>query len=216
MSAIESKDPRLQPENPRRLRAFMQTIQGLSWKESDRLSSLSALFSAVDALAEEEVAYYHRRRGTRAWVSGLTRAGAWVCGSVGLLLPLLAATGSPSLRDAGQFGYAFLGLAASFLAGNSLFGGTDGHVRFVVTQMNLERLITASRIRWCQYVSGSTASSEDIGKGFEIILAYAEELHATTIAETDRWGQGALAALEKYRQGVDAELGGRPTTARRD
>lgn len=194
----------------------MQSIQGLGWQETERLSSLSALFSAVDALAEEEVAYYYRRRGTRAWISGLTRFGAWVCGSVGLLLPLLAATGAPGLQDAGQFGYAFLGLAASFLAGNSLFGGTDGHVSFVVTQMNLERLITSSRIRWCQYVSGSAASNEDMGKGFEIILAYAEDLHATTIAETDRWGKGALAALERYRQGVDAELGGKPGTVRRD
>ena len=87
---------------------------------------MSALFLAVDGLAEAEVTYYYRRRGTRALISSITRFIAWLLGSIGLLLPLLAGTSSTTFKELGQFGYAFLATAASFLAANSLFGGTEG------------------------------------------------------------------------------------------
>ena len=41
-------------------------------------------------------------------------------------------------------------------------------------------------------------------KGFEIVLAYATDLHTTTIEETGRWGEGLLAELAKYRQSIEA------------
>ena len=204
MNAFQRFLRRLRPEDPRRLHAFMQTVRQLAWTEAHAVSSLSVLFAAVDDLAEAEVSYYYRRRGTRAWISGVTRVGAWICGSIGLLLPLLASTGDSNLKNVGQYGYSFLAVAASFLAANSLFGGTDGHIRFVSTQLSLEKLITASRIRWCRYLTESPTTKEDLARGFDVILAYAADLHTTTIAETDRWGEGLLAALEKYRQAMEA------------
>jgi len=208
MNGFQSVLRRLRPEDPRRLHAFMQAVRDLNWTQAHAGASLSVLFTAVDQLAEAEVAYYHRRRGTRAWISGVTRFGAWICGSFGLLLPLLGSTDAPEFRHLGQYGYAFLAVAASFLAANSLFGGTDGHIRFVSTQLNLERLITASRIRWCRHLAESSTTQEDLAKGFDIVLAYAADLHATTLSETDRWGEGLLTALEKYRQTMEAGSAG--------
>ena len=82
---------RFRPEDPRRIKAFRAKLEGLAWDKQNAVESLSALFAAVDELAEAEVHYYYRRRGTRAWISGVTRTGAWLLGTVGLLLPLLAA-----------------------------------------------------------------------------------------------------------------------------
>jgi len=206
--AFQSFMHRLRPEDPRRLHAFIQTVQDLSWTEAQAVSSLSTLFTAVDQLAEAEVSYYYRRRGTRAWISGVTRIGAWMCGSIGLVLPLLASTDAPNLKNVGQYGYAFLAVAASFLAANSLFGGTDSHIRSVSTQLNLEKLITAFRIRWCRYLSELPATEEELAKGFDIILSYAAELHTTTIAETVQWGASLLSALEEYREAMKAGSAG--------
>jgi SMODS and SLOG-associating 2TM effector domain 2 len=200
VNPIRSMLFRLRPEDPRRLQAFMQSVRGLGWSDSQVLSSLSTLFTAVDNLAEAEVSYYYRRRGTRAWISGVTRIGAWICGSIGLVLPLLASTDAPNLKNVGQYGYAFLAVAASFLAANSLFGGTDGHIRFVSTQLNLEKLITASRIQWCRYLSELPTTKEELAKGFDMILNYAGELHTTTISETGKWGESLIAALKDYRE----------------
>lgn len=199
---------RLRPEDPRRLRVFMQSVQDLDWSDARAVSSLSALFKAVDGLAEAEVAYYFRRRGTRAWISGTTRTLAWGCGSIGLVLPLLASADVAALRDVGQYGYAFLAVAASFLAANSLFGGSEGHIRFVGTQLRLEKLMTASRIQWCRYLSESPSTKEELARGFDIVLAYAEELHTTTIGETGEWGASLLAALKGYRDTVNGGSAG--------
>jgi hypothetical protein len=76
----------------RRIRVFREALQGLSWDKDNISGSLGRLFHAVDDLAIAEVDYYYRRRGTRSWISGAARLGAWVFGTIGLLLPLLAAT----------------------------------------------------------------------------------------------------------------------------
>jgi hypothetical protein len=194
---------RYRPENPKRLQTFKSKIQTLGWSQLDITASLSVLFAAVDDLAEAEVKYYYRRRGTRAWVSGLTRISAWLLGSVGLLLPLIAGANSAPFPNGAQYGYVFLAAAASCLAANSLFGGTDGHIRFVSTQLKLEKIITVSRVQWCQYLSDCETTKEGIDKGFNLILGYANDLHEATMAETGRWGDGLLAELAKYRQSVE-------------
>lgn len=198
---------RLRPEDPRRIQAFRSKLDGLNWDKQNVVDSLSILFAAVDDLAEAEVQYYYRRRGTRAWISGTTRFVAWLLGSVGLLLPLLAGTAAPIFKEWGQYGYAFLAAAASCLAANSLFGGTEGHIRFVSTQLELERLITASRVEWCKYLAEPHGTDDEIAQGFSLILAYANSLHTATIAETGHWGETLLAELAKFQKTVESKGG---------
>jgi hypothetical protein len=195
---------RFRPEDPRRIQAFRAKLEGLAWDKQRAVVSLSTLFAAVDDLAEAEVHYYYRRRGTRAWISGLTRISAWLLGTVGLLLPLLAGTAAPMFKDWGQYGYAFLAAAASCLAANSLFGGTEGHIRFVSTQLELERLITTSRVEWCRYLAGPHEADDGFAEGFAIILGYANALHTSTITETGRWGETLLAELAKFQKAIEA------------
>lgn len=191
---------RFQGEDPRRIADFRARTEGLRWEAEHLEDSLRTLFAAVDALAEAEIAYYHRRRGTRAWISGLTRLAAWVLGSIGLLLPLLAGTASPLWQEWGQYGYVFLAGAASALAANSLFAGTEGHIRFVSTQLELERLVVASRVEWYRYLALPRESPEDVARGFSLILDYAQHLHGAVLQETGRWGETLLAELSKLER----------------
>nr|WP_288256961.1 SLATT domain-containing protein [uncultured Pseudomonas sp.] len=199
----------LQPrtEDPVRIQAFKKAMDVLSWGPDDVLTSLNSLFGAVDDLADAELRYYYRRRRTRAWISGLTRLGAWILGSIGLIIPLLAATDDPCFEGVSSYGYLFLAMAGSLLAANTLFGGTDGHIRFVTTQLEIERIITKARLNWCEYIAAQKASGVDASKGFEQILAYANELHVSTIAETGRWGETLLKELAKYEQNLASKSG---------
>ncbi|SFB61079.1 SLATT domain-containing protein [Azotobacter beijerinckii] len=197
----------IRSEDPRRIQAFRSKLEGLAWDKNSAVNSLSVLFAAVDDLAEAEVHYYYRRRGTRAWISGLTRTGAWMLGTVGLLLPLLAGTAAPLFKEWGQYGYAFLAAAASCLAANSLFGGTEGHIRFVSTQLELERLIITSRVCWCKYLAGPHETDDDHAEGFALILGYANALHTASIAETGRWGEMLLAELAKFQTSIEVKGG---------
>ncbi len=200
-----NKDKSMRPEDPVRLRTFRDITQALLWDEEHATESLSHLFRAVDDLAEAEVKYYYRRRTTRAWISGASRIVAWITGTIGLLLPLLAATANPQFKDLAQYGYVFIAIAASGLAANSLFGGTEGHIRFVTTQLELEKLITKARISWCHYLGSSTVGNKDYETGFRLIQDYATELHTITIAETGRWGETIMKELAKFQKSIESK-----------
>jgi len=199
--------PKPRTEDPVRIQAFKKAVDALSWNPNDVLASLNSLFGAVDELADAELRYYYRRRRTRAWISGITRLGAWIFGSIGLIIPLLYATNMPAFEGVASFGYVFLATAGSLLAANSLFGGTDGHIRFVTTQLEIERIMIKARVCWCEYMAAQKPSGVDASKGFEKILAYATELHLRTIAETGRWGETLLKELAKYQQDISSKSG---------
>ena len=193
----------MRPEDPTRLRVFREATQELLWDKEHVTESLSQLFLAVDDLAEAEVKYYYRRRTTRAWISGISRLVAWVSGTIGLLLPLLAATATPEFKGLALFGYVFIAISASSLAANSLFGGTEGHIRFVTTQLALEKLITKARISWCRYLGLRSSDNQDYQAGFFLIQEFATELHTTTISETGRWGETIMKELANFQENID-------------
>lgn len=192
----------MRPEDPSKLSEFREATQALLWDEEHLTESLSQLFRAVDDLAEAEVKYYYRRRITRAWISGISRVVAWVSGTIGLLLPLLAATATPEFKELALFGYVFIAIAASALAANSLFAGTAGHIRFVTTQLELEKLMTQARISWCRYLSLRSGDNEDPRAGFLLIQEYATELHTITLSETGRWGETIIKELESFQKSI--------------
>lgn len=90
---------RQRPENPSRMSDFRAKLDRLAWDEKRSIKSIDTLFNAVNDLAEAEVRYYYRRRGTRALVSGITRITAWVLGTIGLLIPLLSGANPASFND---------------------------------------------------------------------------------------------------------------------
>ncbi len=192
----------LRPEDPRRTQAFRDTLHDVVWDKANIIDSLTKLFQAVDDLAIAEVNYYYRRRGTRAWISGIARFGAWLFGTVGLLLPLLSITKNQNFNNLGDYGYVFLAAAASCLGANSLFGGTEGHIRFVSTQLEIEKLATQVRISWFEYLASQDAGNNDYKPGFLLIQNYASDLHTITIEETGRWGKALLQELAKYQKQI--------------
>jgi hypothetical protein len=199
------------PENPDRIRAFRETLAQLRQKQFD-VTTLDRIFHAIDDLAEAEVRYYWRRRGTRAFVSGLTRIVAWLFGSIGLLIPLLASV-EPTIfgfklpwdKSVLAWGYIALGIAASSLAANALFGGTSGHVRFVQTQLKLEKLIADNHIEWFRLKAALDATPLDeatIAKAFELLRDYAAKLYEATLGETANWGETVTAELARFEQSI--------------
>lgn len=193
----------LRPEDPRRIRTFRDALQDAVWDQANITESLNSLFQAVDDLAVAEVAYYYRRRGTRAWISGIARFGAWLFGTVGLLLPLLASAKNSNFTNIADYGYVFLAAAASCLGANSLFGGTEGHIRFVSTQLEIEKLITQARISWYEYLAAQNVDGSDYKPGFLLTQKYANDLHTITIEETGRWGEALLQELAKFQKQID-------------
>lgn len=203
MAFVKSWWQSLGVESPKRIEAFRGAIQSLSWNAQNAMASLDALYAAVETLVETEIRYYHRRRSGMFYISAVCRWVAWICGSIGLLIPLIAAAKAAPAGGSSSYGYVFLAIAASFLALNSLFGGTRGHVRFFSAQQNLERLSTTSRIDWCDYELRRTDTTESRAEGFALIKAFTQHLYEISGAETEEWGQAVLKELASYYQRLE-------------
>lgn len=206
-SAVAARQDRHGPESPHRIRRFLHETRSLDWSGASAMRALRDLYQALDDLAQEEVRYYHRRRRTRAWISGVCRVAAWTLGTAGLLAPLVAAA-RPDLKEATSYGYVLLAGAAAALGANALFGGTVGHVRFVQTQLALERLIALTRIRWCRFertlatgapAAGDAGPSARLDEGFDLLMSYAEALYVLTMDETGAWAKTLTSELERFQ-----------------
>src|ERR1043165_8534754 len=163
-------------EDPRKLEAFKQKLLGLKWESGNEAASLKELFGAVDALAHAEVLYYYSLRRRRSRWSGILRFLAWTLGTIGILLPLAAAAIPNGGAALSPWGYVALAAAAALLAANALLGASAGHVRFVTTQLSLEKLMTLSRLEWSSLESQSKLGPITpalLSKGFELIQKYA-------------------------------------------
>jgi hypothetical protein len=196
---------RRNPEDPRRLRAFRDQVKVLEWSDGTFAQSAESLFNAVDDLATAEVSYYFKRRRTRAMLSGGLNLLTWLFGTAGILVPLIAAA-NDEWKELNQYGYVGLALAGSFFGANALFGGTSGHMRFVTAQLDLERLITTSRVAFKGYLArcGTTQLTAELREaGVKLVEGYATDLYRTVLAETSSWRETLQAEMQQIRTRVN-------------
>lgn len=201
LELITGREKAPSPESPAKLIRFKKAIETLSWERDKRVLSLNRIFLEIDALVQVEIEYYYRIRKNRAIWSGIARSAGWGFATIGILLPLAAATMNNSTNTIPPWGYIFLTAAGSVFAGNSLLGGSTSHIRFTSSQLSLEKVMTDARIKWCSYMQSieeSTLTPEQINNGFGIISAYSEQLYVTIISETNEWGAALVAELDKF------------------
>lgn len=187
-------------ESPARFDVFKSRVAELSWGRDDLPKSLDTLFHAIDDLAKAEIDYYYKRRKAWARMSGICRAIAWVFGSIGVLIPLAGSLNSFSPYLNPNLGYLFLAIAGAFLAANSLFNWTEGHIRYLKAQLAIESLVTSYRIAWCRNLATFDSGAPDPQGSFELIADYAAALHEAISAESGEWGEAILTELKKYQR----------------
>ncbi len=195
-------------ESPARFDAFKSKVDSLSWQEQSLPDSLDCLFYAVDDLAKAEIDYYYKRRKKWAQMSGICRSAAWFFGSIGILTPLIEPLNLFSTWIKPQHGYFFLAIAGIFLAANSLFNWTQGHIRYLKAQLSIESLVTTFRIKWCENLALLEAGTADLSQSFAIISSYSEALHTAVLSESGEWGEAILAELQKFEKRANKNGGG--------
>lgn len=198
-------------EDPIRLERFQDLTGSLSWAPENRSTALRSIYTALNDLAYAEVRYYFERRQHGKWLSTACRLVAWLTGAVGLLLPLIPPVWPTAPANFTSWGYIAFAIAGSALVANSIFGGTDGHRRFVSTQLDVERLLTLFRLDWqrlfMEYEANPT--TERASALIARSTLFVEALHAALSSETALWGKQlaeAITDLEKRIQVVPPKI----------
>jgi hypothetical protein len=194
---------------PTRLKKFFDAVNANAWTDENLLASLKAIFVALNELIQSDVEYYDNRRGQQRRLSTITRGGVIVFGTAGLLAPLLQNI-NPEFKNCVAYGYFSLGIAAAFLAGNRLFGATGGHIRYVMAQLDLGRLMTRFGLEWSQWLAknrGLPPEEINIDEAFDLFKKVADNAYQIVQEETRVWGKSVSDALAEYEKSIGANKG---------
>jgi hypothetical protein len=187
-------------EDPERLRRFLNQLEHVDWRSSSA-TALEKVFSALNDLIYHEVMFYYKARKKQRVFSISTRALSVLFGSIGVIIPLLAAADPILFKSMAPYGYPLLVAAAAMLAVNRMFGATGGHIRYVTAQLELERIITKFRLKWLEWLSRDTMTVENRAtptQAFALLNEFVDDAYRVIQEETIVWGKSVSEAIREY------------------
>jgi hypothetical protein len=195
---------------PIRLKRFLATVNENECTDAKLLESLNKIYVALNDLIQSDVEYYDDQRHKQRRLSTITRGGALFFGTVGVLAPLLQNANPELFKNCAAYGYLSLAVAAAFLMWNRLFGATGGHIRYVMAQFDLGRLMTEFRLDWSHWLAenkGLTPDHNKIDKAFAIFQKVSNKAYQIVQEETKIWGKSMSDALAEYERAIGVNEG---------
>jgi len=133
-------------ESTERIRKFIEQLRKINWQ--DKNADIKILQNQVVDLVQAEIDYYYSKRVYKRRLSGWLRIFTVLFGSLGIFVPLIAATGYLKGYIILPWGYLYFAAAGVCFTINSVFTGASGHMRYVVTQIKLEEKLTLFLLKW--------------------------------------------------------------------
>lgn len=188
----------------RRTMQRMAALNAIEWEDGNpSLASLNQIVTALTDIIGAEIDYYSSRRD-QASMATVLRFLAWLLGTMGLICPLLAPMFEDGTGKAGAVdfmgrsvplasaGYIFIALAAAAIAANHVLGLTQGHIRFVTAQLELERLLAELNFEWVALKArrkDDAFSADDLKAAFRLFGKIRDAVYADMIEETQLWAE---------------------------
>jgi hypothetical protein len=200
-------------DEPARLRHFLAVFSKIEWTDENLVESLNKIFFALNDLIQSDVEYYNKQRYKHRRLSNFTRGGALIFGTIGILAPLLHNL-PPELKpdfinnsSAYALGYLSMAIAAAFLTLNRLFGATGGHVRYVMAQLALGRLMTDFRLEWSKWMATNrrdpkVTEPQELEKAFKLFKNVSKDAYQIVQDETKIWSKTITDALEEFEYSI--------------
>ena len=196
-------------EDPIRIVQLTERIAALSWKAQEQRESLRVLFQSLSDLTQAEIQYYYTQRCSARRLSRFCRAAAWLLGTIGVLVPVLAPVLPVAPASWLSWGYIAFALAGSALVADKTFAGSTAHQRYTRTQLQLEQLYTLFAIEWQTLVAALDTSpgADRLTAAILRAVDYCKALHQTLGAETAEWSATMDAVMEDLKNRTSGKAG---------
>jgi len=173
------------------------------WDMSNSTESLKRVYEWAIQKAQSNIEWYQRKIKSKRFCSQVFRGLSIFFAAVGTLFPLIDATKISGDENLGQWGYVLFALAAAFLGFDRYFGVSTGWMRYIVTQMSLERTLKAFQYDWITLIAQqqeSQLTQDETLPLLEKLKDFSLQVDTLVKQETDLWVsefRSNLAALEK-------------------
>jgi SMODS and SLOG-associating 2TM effector domain 2 len=174
------------------------------WDNSNPNESIDLLYNWTLEKSLLRINWYKKGSRKKKMGSQIIRAAAIILVGIGALCPLLNATDvfGKDYDAIGQWGYVVLALAATAVGYDKFFGLSTGWIRYISTQMTLERMMAEFQYDWVilQTKLNYQLSPDSILLSMQKFRDYTVQVESLVKQETDAWAaefQNNLAELQK-------------------
>ncbi len=191
-----------------RIKGFGATVLALSWKPEHRARSLEELFRIADAVGSSAVEYYERKSRWKRTRSRFLRTAAIVFGAGGVLVPLVVTAWEANPARA-SWGYVCFAAAGVSIGADRLYGLSSGWIRFVTSNLTLERALRRFRFEWALLQSHAAEDgvldAKDSEEAIQRMLQFVELVDGEILRETEVWAKEFQSSLSELESMVRAE-----------
>ncbi|MCD9186225.1 MAG: SLATT domain-containing protein [Pyrinomonadaceae bacterium] len=188
------------------------------WNKDKPEESLDLIYDWAVKTTLENIDWYDRKKKPRRlWSQGL-RALSIIFAAVGALCPLIDATGivkTPGDPEnnliLAQWGYVFLAVAASVAGFDYYFGHSSGWMRFIVTQISLERSLKEFQYDWVILKTQEGGNSSNTQMFLQRAKDFTLQVENIIKQETDVWVREFQSNITQLEKVLKTEIEARKT-----
>jgi hypothetical protein len=156
------------------------------WDNSRPDESLEAAYGWAVENARAQIAWYAQQRRPKRKGSQRIRALAIAFGAIGGLFPLVDAALQDSLM-LGQWGYVVIASAAALVLYDKFFGLSSGWMRYMVTELSLQRALREFQYDWNILIAQQQPSKDNAVALLQRLKDFSLQIETLVKQETDAW-----------------------------
>ena len=183
------------------------------------IKDTEALYYFVETKAIEAIEWYLRNKRMKCRFSQWIRFGAILSLAVGGMFPIIAGLGAGIQYS--QYGYVFIAFAAALIGLDKFFGFSTAWIRFMSTQIALQKLLAEMQMTWSAYglthkhaEPENPATAEDQKKIIQTLTQFRLDIVSMVEHEMKIWVeefQSNLAVLDRKVHEAETQKKNRPT-----
>jgi SMODS and SLOG-associating 2TM effector domain 2 len=157
------------------------------WDKNEPNESLEEAYEWAIEHARSQIAWYQESRRPKKLGSQWFRGLAIALAAIGGLFPLVDAATQGSEMALGQWGYVVIALAAALVLYDRFFGLSSGWMRYMLTELSLQRTLREFQYDWNILVAQQTSPQNDPLPLLRRLKDFSLQVETLIKQETDAW-----------------------------